>query len=57
MDNQNLSKTGDICPKSGEWLVLEDYSSSMFIQEGEEMPAFKGRSVNWQFKNSVMSTS
>lgn len=52
MKSQNLSKTGDKCPKSGEWLVLEDNSSLILLKEGDEMPPFKGRSVQWMHKDS-----
>lgn len=51
MTTNNFSKTGDRCPKSGEWVTLEEKMSSIYLKEGEEMPSYKGRSVNWQFKN------
>lgn len=53
MENTNLSKTGEICPRSGEWVALDDITSSVFLTKGEEMPPFKGRSINWQFKPSL----
>lgn len=52
MNTNYLSKTGDKCPITGEWLTLEDNSTMVFIKEGEFMPPFKGRSVNWQLKSS-----
>lgn len=53
MENMNLSKTGDKCPLSGEWVALDDKNSSIFVTQGEEMPPFNGRSINWQFKSSL----
>lgn len=53
MKNQNLSKTGDKCPRSGEWVALDDTTSPVFVAKGEKMPPFKGRSINWQFKTSI----
>jgi hypothetical protein len=53
MKNQNLSKTGEKCPRSGEWVALDDINSSAFVKKGEEMPPFRGRSINWQFKQSL----
>jgi hypothetical protein len=52
MKNLNFSKTGEKCPKSGEWIVLEDMASIVILHKGDEMPAFKGRSVTWQLKTS-----
>lgn len=53
MRTNNFSKTGDKCPKSGEWFALEDKMSSVYLNEGDEMPSYKGRSVSWQLKNPV----
>lgn len=51
MKNKNLSKTGEKCPQGGEWFVLEDNTNSVFLNKGDEMPAYKGRSVSWQLKH------
>lgn len=53
MKNKFFSKTGDKCPINGEWITMEDQKSVVLLKKGEEMPAFKGRSVNWQFKWST----
>jgi hypothetical protein len=50
MITHNFSKTGDKCPISGEWFTLEDNVSSVYLNQGEEMPPFNGRSVSWQLK-------
>lgn len=53
MRTTNFSKTGDRCPRSGEWFTLGDNSSSVYLKRGEEMPSYKGRSVNWQIKTGI----
>jgi hypothetical protein len=51
METTILSKTGERCPKTGMWVALEDMNSSVFIEEGTEMPPFKGRSISWEIKD------
>lgn len=51
MKNMRFSKTGEKCPRTGEWITLEDMTSTVFLHKGDEMPPYKGRSVNWQFKS------
>lgn len=52
MKNINLSKTGETCPQSGIWMALED-NSTILLHQGDTMPSYKGRSINWQFKDSA----
>ncbi len=53
MKNKNLSRTGDKCPRSGKWVALDDIEYSVFVTRGEDMPPYKGRSINWQFKPTL----
>jgi hypothetical protein len=52
MENKNLARTGDKCPQSGEWVALEDGTSSFLLKKGEEMPSYRGRSISWQLKKT-----
>lgn len=45
-----LAKTGERCPESGIWKVLEAPSFTVSINEGSLMPPFKGRSVSWEYR-------
>lgn len=47
-----IAKTGESCPATGRWKVLEDPSFEEIIHEGSEMPPFKGRSVSWEFRGN-----
>lgn len=43
-------KTGERCPETGLWKVLENPSFEVQINEGSFMPPYKGRSVSWELK-------
>lgn len=46
-----ISKTGDTCPVTGEWKAEEDSTTQTTLYEGELMPAYFGRSTNWELMN------
>lgn len=42
------AKTGEKCPETGDWKVLEQPSTIIKLNKGEELPPLKGRSVQWE---------
>lgn len=43
-----IAQTGERCPESGLWKILETPSVSVTIYEGSIMPPYKGKSVSWE---------
>lgn len=46
-------RTGERCPKTGLWKVQDCVSVTLLINEGDRMPIFKGKSVDWVFQDYV----
>lgn len=44
-------KTGENCPATGDWKVLEEPSTIIKITKDNLMPPLKGRSVQWELVN------
>lgn len=49
----SITKTGERCPASGLWKVLEDQSVEIQVYEGNLMPPYKGRSVSWELRKGI----
>jgi hypothetical protein len=43
-----IAKTGEECPESGDWKVLDQPSTIIRVDKGNFMPPLKGRSVQWE---------
>lgn len=46
-------RTGERCPKTGLWKVQDCVSVTLLINEGDRMPIFKGKNVDWVFQDYV----
>lgn len=42
------ARTGQICPESGVWAVLDLPSTTAPIAKGNTMPPYRNRSVTWR---------
>ena len=42
------ASTGQICPASGIWEVVEKPSTTAPIAKGNRMPPYNGKAVTWQ---------
>jgi ribosomal protein L31E len=41
------AETHEICPRSGEWAVMDEIEAKLFVARGQKLPPHKGRNVNW----------
>ncbi|WP_181373297.1 Imm72 family immunity protein [Massilia glaciei] len=39
--------TGQVCPKDGEWAVMDDINAKSKLRAGERMPQHQGRDMTW----------
>jgi hypothetical protein len=46
-DNLPTAATGELCPQSGNWIVLDDINGKQVMQKGERLPQYQGRDVIW----------
>lgn len=46
----SVAKTGERCPKTGMWKVLEAPDVKVTINKESIIPPFKGRSVTWEYE-------
>jgi hypothetical protein len=46
-DNLRTAATGELCPQSGNWIVLDDINGKQVMQKGERLPQYQGRDVIW----------
>jgi hypothetical protein len=42
------AKTGEVCPESGVWKVVETPSTTAPIAQGNRMPPYNGQAVTWE---------
>ena len=49
----SITKTGERCPASGLWKVLENPSIEIQVYEGNLIPPYKGRSVSWELRAEI----
>ncbi|AMO95529.1 hypothetical protein CFter6_2862 [Collimonas fungivorans] len=51
-DSQPSAATGEPCPQSGNWVVLDDINGKQAFQKGERLPQYQGRDVIWLLVSS-----
>lgn len=39
--------TNELCPRSGEWAVMDDLDAKSVLTKGHKLPSHNGREVNW----------
>ena len=42
------ARTGETCPESGVWTVMETPTTTAPIAKNNRMPPYSGKSVTWQ---------